>query len=159
MQSPLLYLINKPITLRQFLSSCKVVKVKPLFKNGDKCNVCNYWPVSQLPVVSKFKKLPKKAIFCQLIAYLEDNNLFCARQNGFKQSKSTKLALIDFVNECCDAVEAGEIVRGVLVNLSKIFDYVITDLLSIKLSAVGIKSVALRWINSYLSDRHQLVEI
>lgn len=59
-------------------------------------------------------------MFCdKLCAYLEDNNLLVGRQYGFRK-KSTKLALIDFENECMDAVDAGEMIWSCCDDFSKL---------------------------------------
>lgn len=68
-----------------------------------------YRPISFLLVFSKFIE---KTIVEQLTDHLEAiYNLLASRLYEFRRTKSTKLAaLIDFMNECIDAVEPGEMV-------------------------------------------------
>ena len=50
---PISQLYNLSIKLNSFPRSCKIAKVKPLFKKGSKTDPQNYRPISRLPVLSK----------------------------------------------------------------------------------------------------------
>jgi hypothetical protein len=90
-----------------------------LFKKSDRTDPGNYRSISLLPAVSK---IIENVVSEQLTFFLEHNNIVCDRQYGFRKNRSTKLALIDFVNETIDAAEAGETVVGCFADLSKAFD-------------------------------------
>lgn len=45
------------------------------------------------------------------------------QQFGFRKNKLTILALIDFVNDCIEAMDPGELLLGCITNLSKAFDF------------------------------------
>jgi len=156
LMKPLVHLVNVSIMGGTFPEGCKIAKVRPLFKKGSEGEVCNYRPISLLPVVSK---LIEKVACDQLTHYLEANNLLCGRQYGFRKKKSTKLALIDFVNDCIEAMDAGETVLGCFTDLSKAFDCVDPNLLLQKLAKLGIRATVLGWIKSYLSNRMQITEV
>ena len=47
----------------------------------------------------------------------------------------------------------------VLLDLQKAFDTVNHSILIMKLEAIGLHSDAVRWFTSYLSDRHQVVDV
>ncbi len=153
---PLLDIINSSIRAGLFPSQCKMAKVRPIFKKGSDLDKGNYRPISLLPSVSK---IIERVVSEQLTHYLESNILLSSRQYGFRKGRSTKLALIEFVNECIDAMEAGESVVGCFADLTKAFDCVNTDILLAKLKWYGIAGRALTWFESYLSDRHQITEI
>ena len=50
---PISQLYNLSIKLNSFPRSCKIAKVKPLFKKGSKTDPQNYRPISLLPILSK----------------------------------------------------------------------------------------------------------
>ena len=47
----------------------------------------------------------------------------------------------------------------VLLDLQKAFDTVDHGILLMKLKAIGLSDMAVKWFRSYLSDRHQLVDV
>jgi hypothetical protein len=153
---PLAHIINFSLTSGIFPQSCKLAKVKPVFKKLDRADPGCYRPISLLPVVSK---LIEKVVSEQLNLFLERNNILCNRQYGFRRNKSTKLALIDFINGSIDAMEAGETVVGCFADLSKAFDCVDPAILLEKLASIGISGLALDWLRSYLTNRFQVTEI
>ena len=53
LSKPISKLCNLSIKLRSFPDSCKIAKLKPLFKKGSKTNPLNYRPMSLLPLISK----------------------------------------------------------------------------------------------------------
>lgn len=153
---PLTHLINVSLITGFFPQNCKIAKVKPLFKKSDRTDPGNYRPVSLLPTVSK---LIEKVVSEQLTNFLEKNNIVCNRQYGFRKNKSTKLALIDFINDCIDAMEAGETVVGCFADLSKAFDCVDHIILLEKLASIGISGTVFKWLESYMTNRYQITEI
>jgi hypothetical protein len=153
---PLLFITNKSLLTGIFPEKCKLAKIKPLFKKDDETQLGNHRPISLLPALSK---VFERVVCEQLTHYLETNELICKKQYGFRKNRSTKLALIDFVNQCIDALDAGETVMGCYADLSKAFDCVDTKILLKKLESLGISSLALKWLTSFTSNRKQFTEI
>ena len=63
---PISQLCNLSIKLNSFPRSCKIAKVKPLFKKGSKTDPQNYRPISLLPCYQKLLKglfMTKQRIF------------------------------------------------------------------------------------------------
>ena len=56
-------------------------------------------------------------------------------------------------------MDKGIFVGMILLDLQKAFDTVDHSILSLKLQALGLNELAVRWISSFLSRRHQLVDI
>ena len=55
LSKPITDLINLSILLLAFPESCKVAKLKPLFKKGSKLEPKNFRPISLLPLISKVR--------------------------------------------------------------------------------------------------------
>lgn len=75
------------------------------------------------------------------------------------QGKSTIDAITYMVGLIVDGLEKHNPTVGVFLDLSKAFDCVRHDLLLRKLFDYGIRGVPLRWLESYLKDREQQVDI
>ena len=55
--------------------------VTPLFKQGDRDNLNNYRPIS---VISVAAKVFERIAYDQLYAYLEQHDIICKYQSGFR---------------------------------------------------------------------------
>ena len=69
----LAFLFNTSIETSHFPYSWKVVRVTPIFKDGDRTEKSNYRPISGLPVISR---LFEKLMADQLYQYMNDNDHF-----------------------------------------------------------------------------------
>lgn len=114
----------------------------------------NYRPISVLPVVSKiFEKL----IRLRLVEYLDNQNIICKHQFGFRSRCDTADAVLEFSDACYNALDTNEFLIAVFIDLSKAFDTVDHLILISKLEHIGIRGEALSWLTSYLDRRKQLV--
>ena len=84
-------LCNLSITSGIFPDSCKIVKLKPIYKNGSLTEASNYRPVSLLPLISQ---VIEKVIHDQISAFVKSRNLLYNYQSGFRKNHSTDLSLI-----------------------------------------------------------------
>ena len=155
--TPISNLINRSFQTGIFPTLLKTSKVIPIFKNkGSPLEVSNYRPISLL---SNIEKIYKKAMHLRLMGFLEGQNLFYARQFGFRKGHSTVHALIDIVERVRKCLDNGEFACGVFVDLQKAFDTVDHKILISKLDHYGIRGCCSDWFKSYLSDRFQFVSI
>lgn len=152
---PLSLIINSCFINGKFPSRLKTSRVVPIFKKGDENDPGNHRPISLIPVFSKPIEI---GLNNRLITFLERSNLLSCHQFGFRQNKSTSDALRDLVGYVVECFERGESVMAIFCDLSKAFDCVSHQLLLNKLVHYGIRGNALQLIESYLSDRYQLVE-
>ena len=91
--------------------------------------------------------------------HLEDVRLYVF-QSAYKKGDSTETALTRIHNDILSAINDGECVILVLLDLSAAFDTVDHDILITRLKhRFGITGKALGWIQSYLSERTQFVKI
>ena len=110
----------------------------------------------KLPVVPVIAKVFESIVHQQLYAYLEENN-FLKEQAGFRPNRSTQDILLKTIDVWKIALDDGQIVAAVLIDLSKAFDSIIHNLLLQKLHIYGIHGVELTWFTDYLSGRRQRV--
>ena len=85
------HVMNLSIRDTSFPSSWKRAKVIPLLKKGDALDPKKYRPVALLPILSK---ILERAVFQQLVKYLEENSLIHPNHHGFRVGHSTTTALI-----------------------------------------------------------------
>ena len=91
--------------------------------------------------------------------YLVEQKLPSEHQSGFRPNDSCTNQLLSIVHNIHAAFDADPTleVRGVFLDLSKVFDKVQHEVLIYKLRKVGISGEALALINSFLNNRFQRV--
>ena len=114
----------------------------------------NYRPVSVLPVLSK---ILERLMYNRLILYINHHGLLYEYQFGFQKGKSTHMVLITLIDKITEAMDQGELVIGIFLDFSKAFDSVDHGILLQKLELYGVQDIALKWFDSYLSNRLQYV--
>lgn len=151
---PLYIIYNKSLRDGIFPAVWKQARLTPIHKKDDVASACNYRPVSILPALGKvLESIVQLRIFWHIKEYIHPE------QHGFLPKKSTASNLMGFVNNLSDALDAGEEVHAVYTDFSKAFDLIDHSLLLQKISAMGIHGSLLRWCESYLMKRSQLIMI
>ena len=133
---------------------------KPILTTGccswysDPTNFC---PISTL---STFAQIFDKLIHKQLINYIEKQKKLFQFQFGFRKGHSTAEAIAEITNMLRKAIDNDNLYTcGVLLDFSKAFDTVNHKILLGKLDAYGIRGIPLNWLQNYLSNRKQYVEL
>ena len=118
--------------------------------------VDNYRPVSLLPILGK---IFERIIFNSIFEYLEENNLLCPNQSGFRPYDSCEYHLLSILHEIYKSFDCNspKDVRGIFLDLSKAFDKVWHDGLIYKIKCTGIRGNSLKLIESFLSNKFQQV--
>ena len=98
------HIVNLSIAQGEFPSIWKLAKVVPLLKKGDHLTPKNYRPVALLPI---FSKILEKAIFLQLVVYLDTNALLHPNHHGSRHHHNTATALIQMYDQWLEEVEEG----------------------------------------------------
>ena len=132
----------------------KVAESSPVFKNIDKTSKDNYWPISTL---SNLTKLFESIIYSQLNDYME--NKFSKYLTGFPKNHSTQSSLLRMIESWKAKLNNGSKVGVIIMNLSKAFDDLNHDLLSVKLETYGLDNNAVSFMRSYLKNRVQRCKI
>ena len=134
----------------------KVAKVIPIFKNGSQTSMDNYRPISLLCV---FSKILEKIMLNRLSTFLENNNILCPEQFGFRKSHSTIHPLTLFINQISESLNKKEHAIAIFCDLKKAFDTVDFEILLTKLHNIGARGTELLWFQDYLCNRKQYVSI
>ena len=150
------YFINQCFENGIYPENLKHSKVTPIFKKGDKNLVENYRPISIIPILGKILELAYKI---RLMDYFESKHLINPYQFGYRKGKSTVEALTNIIISVTDELEKGNMSSTSFIDLSKAFDCVSHDILLLKLETYGIRGLALSFIESYISDRYQCVQV
>ena len=94
----------------------------------------------------------------QLTAFLEKLDLLPRSQSGFRGKHSTETALLKVLSDILMAADIGMVSLLGLLDMSAAFDTVDDDILIRRLeTSFGIKSTALAWLRSFLTNRTQQV--
>ena len=148
------HIVNLSIRDGIFSRSWKSAKVVPLLKKDDPLNPKNYRPVALLPVLSK---ILERAVFQQLVGYLDHNGILHPNHHGSRKGHSTATALIQMYDVWTKAVDEVNMVGVMMIDLSAAFDMVDHGILLAKLEILGLDLQALQWVDSYLAGRTQCV--
>ena len=118
LRAPLSYLINMSFSTGQFPTAWKKSKVVPLYRNGPKSNVEKYRPISVIPAIFK---VIEKIVHSQFYGYMEQNNLLCDQQFGFRKKRSTEIAATLF-DDIKQYVNDNGLASAVFIDLCKALD-------------------------------------
>ena len=152
----LTHIVNLSMSESIFPNIWKHAKVIPLLKKDDPLLPKNYRPVSLLPILSK---ILEKAVFTQLVEYLDRHHLLSPNHHGSRHSHNTATALIQMYDQWMQEMEENKLVGIMMIDLSAAFDMVDHKLLLKKLELFGLEEGVIQWMTSYLSGRKQSVFI
>ena len=98
--------VNNSFQSETFPDCWKLTILRPDYKKGDKKQMENYRPISQLPVFSKIlEKIASQPIY----RYLINNNLLYKYQSGFRPNFSTTSATCQLLSRIATLRDSGHI--------------------------------------------------
>lgn len=147
-------LINLCFETGSYSDVLKIAKTVPIYKSGHPQLLGNYRPISLLSILNK---IIEQVIHNLLAKFLNDNKFFYKFQYGFRHRSSTKTARVELFDKILNALDSGQIVMSVFLDLAKAFDTFDHAILIKKLDFVGIRGVALDLFKSYFNNRKQTV--
>ena len=117
----------------------------------------NYRLIALLPSISKIFEY---ILLEQLTSHFIENKLLSPQQYGFRAKHSTELAALNLVDYLTYKLDDGIIPINIYmyIDLSKAFDTLIHCILLDKLSYYGVNGVTKNLLQSYLSNKHQVVD-
>ena len=124
-----------------------------------KVNICSspndYRPITVLTAASK---VLERAVYNQIIYYLDSNGILDNRQHGFRKDHSTLSAIYEVTQHLYYNMDQRNITYCAFIDYSKAFDTLDHDALLSKLRKIGITAQVLNWCRCYLTGRKQCVK-
>ena len=96
-------------------------------------------------------------MYTRLSSFLETQKILFDKQFEFRKQHSTYMALLILMDKLIKSIECGSYLIGVFLDFSKDFDTVNHSIRLYKLYHYGIRDNALKWFQSYLTQRKQYV--
>ena len=153
-KEPLASLINDSFSTGFYPTILKFAKVVTVHKGKSQLEVTNYRPISLLSI---FNKIFEKVMHNRLVKFLDQHKIIFEHQFGFQKNKSTSLAILDVCSQLINAADDKQSSCCIFLDFAKAFDTVDHNILINKLEYYGIKGTALKWFESYLTNRTQKV--
>lgn len=151
---PLTKIINQCIRQKVFPDRMKMSNITPLFKKKDKLNKDNYRSVNILIALSK---ILEKALSIQIYEHMQ--SYFHDYLSGFRKGYGCNDILTCLTEDWRQALDNGNTIGVVAIDLSKAFDCMSHGLLIAKIFAYGFDITVCQLLKSYLVDRNQRVKI
>lgn len=149
-------IFKRSMNFTEIPNDWKLANVAPIFKKGSKKVTSNYRPVSLTSVVCK---ILEKIIKINVTQHLDRHGLINNNQHGFREGKSCLTNLLDYLEFVTDMVDKGNDMDVIYLDFSKAFDKVSHKMLVEKLKLYGIIGQVNEWIEDWLKDRMQRVQI
>ena len=152
----LTYIFNSSLRNSYFLNDWKLAKVLPAYKGkGDIQEITNYRPLS---LVIHIAKIMEKLIQKQIMVYLDDHAFITVDQSAYLKRHSTQTSLHRLIDDILENRNNNEITGLCFLDIQKCFDTIDHTILLDKLTHYGIRTSELKWFQSYLTGRMQVVD-
>ena len=112
--------------------------------------LCNYRPISQLPI---FSKILERIVVHQINKFISLNSSHDLLQSAFRKGHSTETAILHILNNIYTKVSPSLCCQMVLLDLSCAFDSLRHDILISRLEMIGSK-----WLKFYILNRSSSVK-
>ena len=125
-----------------------------MFKKEDELNKENYRLVN---ILSHASKIFERIVLNQINVFFESR--FSSLLAGFRKNHNTQNAFLNMIEKWKHAPDKGRKAATIFMDLSRAFDILNHNLLFAKPNAYGFSFYAIKFIQSYLSERFQMVNI
>jgi len=154
LSTPLTMIFNSSLKGGTFPEVWKTSTIIPIPKNDDRSKITNYRPIAILNTFGKvFEKIVAKHLSFDL------KSVISPFQHGFVSGRSTTTNLINFTDFVTLTMDHGYQVDAVYTDFTKAFDKLDHSILIQKLLGVGVSGSMLRWFDSYIRNRSNLVYV
>ena len=134
----------------------KTAKIVPVHKKGDRSAPNNYRPISLTSICCK---LLEHIIYTHIFSHLNEYQILCDNQHGFRQGRSCETQLLLTINDLAKNLDNNLQTDVMFLDFAKAFDKVDHSCLIHKLQNYGIRGNLLSWLENFLTQRTQCVII
>ena len=127
----------------------KTSNVPPQYKKGYRAYTKNYRPIS---LTSHVIKIYKRILRKTLVKFVDDNNILCPHQHGFRSGRSCLTQLLAHFDDIMLGLLDNKDTDSIYLDYEKAFDKVDHALLLEKLRLYGLPPKLIDWIASFLTD-------
>lgn len=107
--APLQHICNNALITGIFPEKMKIARVVVLHKGGSLANINNFRPISVLPL---FSKVLEHALKIRFNKFLDERQLLVKEQFGFREKKSTEMALLRIKDKICSNIDSKQYTLG-----------------------------------------------
>ena len=146
--SRLKHIYNCSLQLGRFPATWAHGTITPTPKCGDTKLVGNWRPIALVPLPGK---VMEKLVHKRLLDIILDLDILTSNQYGFVPGRSTSQAVFRLYKDLSTSMNNGNLTGLLYIDLSKAFDSIHHGRLLNKLSMLGLDSLAVSWLESYLT--------
>ena len=151
---PLALMCNASIQQGIVPNYYKTSYVCPIHKKGDQISPGNYRPIS---LTSHIIKVFERVVRGKIVQFLEANQIISKNQHGFRSGKSTLTQLLVHLDDILSGLCENKDTDSIYLDYAKAFDKVDHNLLIEKMKMYKFNGKIIRWVDSFLRDRQQVV--
>jgi hypothetical protein len=151
---PLSYIFNLSLKTHTFPEAWKKARITPVFKKGNASDIQNYRPVS---ILSPFAKVFEMAVYDRIFEQVR--LMISPNQHGFFSNRSTISNLACFSQYVAVALDNRMQVDVIYTDFSKAFHRVNHTIFLNKCANMGFSKNLILFLESYLRDRVQYVDV
>lgn len=153
---PLLHVFNLILEKGVVPTDFKISIITPIHKSGSLTAISNYRPIS---LISNFAKLFERCLKDRLTTFFKNNNILSPNQFGFVEGYSTSDAMHKLTSEIIKNLNLNKKCLAVFLDLARAFDTVPHHKLLQVLKKYGLRGIALELLESYLTERYQMLRL
>lgn len=146
--------INNSLKIGFVPDNWKIATVTPIPKIKGSKKAEDMRPINTLPL---YEQILEQIVKTRLENFVENNKLINNDQSGFRKTFSCETALQNSIIEWRKQLDTGQYIGVVYIDFARAFETINREILINKLSNLGIKGKVLKWFQSYLENRKQLV--
>lgn len=145
-------IINDSFYNGDFPKYWKLSTIVPIPKIKNTCNSCNFRPINVLPISEKLIECVVKK---QFLKYIEESNILCKYQSGFRFGHSCETSLNYLLTTWKSALDINKCIITVFLDFKRAFETIDREILLQKLYYYGVRNTEITWFRNYLNGREQ----